>query len=117
MRLTLTKNDGELLATWTMPDTVTETEVDTLIGEGLWQKCRLDRCDGCGGFFPHAELVERHDAHGDRKPFEHRLQLRGLNARHQRFIAEIVKRILRRKRPCCRLLWGEGGGLLFGHGH
>ncbi len=64
MRLTLTKNDGELLATWTMPDTVTEAEVDTLIGEGLWQKCRLDRCDGCGGFFPHAELVERHDAHG-----------------------------------------------------
>jgi len=64
MRLTLTKNDGELLATWTMPDTVTEAEVDTLIGEGLWQKCRLDRCDECGAFFPHAELVERHDAHG-----------------------------------------------------
>lgn len=64
MRLTLTKNDGELLAAWTMPDTVTEAEVDTLIGEGLWQKCRLDRCDECGAFFPHAELVERHDAHG-----------------------------------------------------
>jgi hypothetical protein len=64
MRLSLRKNDGELLATWTMPDTVTEAEVDTLIGEGLWQKCRLDRCDECGAFFPHAELVERHDAHG-----------------------------------------------------
>jgi hypothetical protein len=46
------------------PDTVTEAEVDTLIGEGLWQKCRLDRCDECGAYFPHAELVERHDTHG-----------------------------------------------------
>lgn len=64
MRLTLTNDDSEVLAAWDLPNTLLTAQVELILTDGLWHKHRLDRCDECGGFAPHAKMVERHEPHG-----------------------------------------------------
>jgi hypothetical protein len=64
MRLTLTNDDGGLRATWSIPDTLTDAEIEQVIADGLWREYRLDRCDECGRFTPHAGIAEQHDQQG-----------------------------------------------------
>jgi hypothetical protein len=64
MRVMLSTNDGELLAEWNVPDSLTDAEIEDILGDGLSRKHRLDRCDECGSFVPRDTLVERDDAHG-----------------------------------------------------
>jgi len=64
MRLTLTNDDCEVLAAWDLPNTLLTAQVELILTDGLWHKHRLDRCDECGGFVPHQDMVERHEPHG-----------------------------------------------------
>lgn len=64
MRLTLTNDDSEVLAAWDLPSTLLTAQVEQILTDGFWRQHRLDRCDECGGFVPHKDMVERHDPHG-----------------------------------------------------